>query len=591
MKLRVSGLSTIVKRFKSWGVLAVVAVVYLAWLVGTNVLASPGTGLSEKALITPLTGLDEKVAKPFAGSKKKLDEVEDGDYLEGGHPLKAVMRTFSLLYHGGDSGNPNKFERDGYLRRARSIIDYLLVEWEPAQRGGGGVRLGYGFEYRGNAPGWWSGMVDAQFALILEVAAEYFGDEDYRTAMKASLHRVLKSPGEGGITWSGESGCWFSEYAWPNIKQDEEYYVLNGHLYALQALLMLYDLYPDPSLEKALDCAQRGTIAKGEEFFPGDGKWPLYMLDEPTINMVHYVIFEASQFDALAALTGNPEYTKQADRRRSVLAEQYPVVWWRDDGGRIRLLFSLLGAPNPYGADTFAVEITCSLADGSPVVFSERRPLDKTVPFGERSFAVAMADTLPDKCSVVSHDEGDTMLMHASQPVELRSGSLRAEKVKSVVPCCDVRFDEAEEGLVIDPAVSARPDTPGHYLNNQGRVSWDFSAKRGEVWVIGVEVFPGENIKAGVMFSCNGTTSFRYAPKLTGGKENLILLHWLGFPKSDDLVCIDRVTFFVFTSGVETEEPISLRIGRTLAFANRRQLQEFLLEHPQLVVNADGAQL
>ena len=149
----------------------------------------------------------------------------------------------------------------------------------------------------------------------------------------------------------------------------------------------------------------------------------------------------------------------------------------------------------------------------------------------------------------------------------------------------------AQGGLLIDPAFSARPDAPDHYLNNQGRVSWDFSTNREDAWVVGVEVMPGESINAGIQFSCEGKTAFRYVPKLTGGKKNLILLHWLGFPASDQLDCIDGITLLFYTSDIKTAEPISLQLGRTVVFGNRRQLRDFLRENADLQVNRDGAQL
>lgn len=148
---------------------------------------------------------------------------------------------------------------------AKRALDFMLDEYEPAERSPKGYRWFYGFPYENLPANWWSSM-DALFGpLVLYAGWQQFGIERYRDEAIKSAKRSLVPPPEGGVLWRSPKGCWLSEYAWGSMTEKQEFHVLNGHLYGLQALAMLAALTNDPELQEGYRCAREGTIARRDE--------------------------------------------------------------------------------------------------------------------------------------------------------------------------------------------------------------------------------------------------------------------------------------------------------------------------------------
>ncbi|KAG1531253.1 hypothetical protein G6F50_016804 [Rhizopus delemar] len=84
--------------------------------------------------------------------------------------------------------------------------------------------------------------MDALFGpLVLYAGWQQFGIERYRDEAIKSAKRSLVPPTEGGVLWRSPKGCWLSEYAWASMTQEQEFHVLNGHLYVARATARLPD--------------------------------------------------------------------------------------------------------------------------------------------------------------------------------------------------------------------------------------------------------------------------------------------------------------------------------------------------------------
>lgn len=254
------------------------------------------------------------------------------------------------------------------------LVDKVVDKWRLLEPEGG---LYYTFPYEGLAPGWWSGMDSWAFPMLLIGLWQETGRQDYKRIADKLIQRAARNVGDGGTVWRDSKGCWFSEYSWKNMKAEDEYNVLNGHLYALQAVKMIAQALHDERLNDLYKCGLEGTKARSAQFLLED-KWALYMLRPATINPTHYLIYETMQFDALAYLDDDPFFKEQAAIRRRLLTRHFPINVRKIDGEQY-LSFSMISAPHPYVIDTYPIRIDCSDGVGRQV-FERLNPREEGRP-------------------------------------------------------------------------------------------------------------------------------------------------------------------------------------------------------------------
>lgn len=163
---------------------------------------------------------------------------KDGVYL---NPWKLVKGKLNLARNIIENGcaNTQEADKENILRMAEFVsssaqkysynnIDYALWPYP--------ISYTYGLK-----PGWISSMSQSGVALILASAYICSNDYKYYSLSKQALNTFQISTKDGGIVVQLEGGSWFAEYA---AKDFSSPLVLNGHIYALQNIWHLVDMFP-----------------------------------------------------------------------------------------------------------------------------------------------------------------------------------------------------------------------------------------------------------------------------------------------------------------------------------------------------------
>lgn len=507
-----------------------------------------------------------EVLLPFIWLQAGSDNSETAfrTQLEHGNPLQITTRLIQ------DWTSNRALNRTG--QRIRAVVE----KWQLDEEGG---RLSYSFDYGKLKAGWYSGMDSWSFPLLLVGLWQETGRIEYRSLAEKLIREVARDVEAGGTVWRSSEGCWFSEYAWDGMSRKDEYQVLNGHLYALQAVHMLATALNNSELAQLYRCGVQAT-KKNSVRFLGDGVWPLYMLNPRTIDPTHYVIYETMQFDALYLLDPDPFFREQAAARRAVLERHFPVYARKVDDG-YALTFSAVGAPHPYAIDTYALELECS--DGRQL---ERHSLPHPTDTKKPVIARAMLDVptilnpSATRCRVTSDYVGRRFMLYDA-PVQVLS---RASQ-----PGIDVRFSRdalfdawSPDGrdIVVDPSRRHNPpDTPDTYLDTQGRLvlTPNTPIQFGPEDLLGFEFDADGPLQLGVTIHSQGRDFFRYYPATRAGNRTLILLSPLGFDDGAHIASVDRVTFFFYTDN--QAGPVTLTPRSLTVFRNGVELHEFFRLH------------
>ncbi|MFM9891847.1 D-glucuronyl C5-epimerase family protein [Achromobacter xylosoxidans] len=453
---------------------------------------------------------------------------------------------------------------------AKRALDFMLDEYEPAERSPKGYRWFYGFPYENLPTNWWSSM-DALFGpLVLYAGWQQFGIERYRDEAIKSAKRSLVPPPEGGVLWRSPKGCWLSEYAWGSMTEAQEFHVLNGHLYGLQALAMLAALTNDPELQEGYRCARDGTIARRNEFMNADSSWTLYQTVPPTINPTHYLLFETAQFRALELVTGDPVWKHDTDVRARKFQEQYPLQLLKNAEDSYTVLFSMVGAPHPYWTDTYPVTVSCSI-DGKEVAIKNGNHYKQSLPFHERFFISMNVEKIPQQCSVYVHPlpAGKT-LAYTQTSFNVEKNSLYEDLPVHVEATYNATGPSDTGGKThIDPSA-------GH---TEGRLKIKLNRPVTKIDTIAIVIRSDIDHQLGMLlYDDNGKSATREYNDVKAGRDNIILLNRVGFNRGDKLSNnLSSLYLRVYTRS--TDKPFDVTVKEVSILKHPSELREFFKQH------------
>ena len=454
---------------------------------------------------------------------------------------------------------------------ASAALEMFLNRWPNTTREGRTFRWNYNQPYNQIAPGWWSGMDVFLSVVVLIAADEIYERPDYRQLALKALHSALRSPLEGGSLWKDDNLCWISEYSWNGMTRADEFYVLNGHLFGLQALKMAADALNDKEAEEAFQCGVRGTKAFADRFQKPD--WSLYMLNKPTIDPAHYVVFELSQFDALYQLSGLNLFRFEAEKRRRLFAYQYPI--YLDHNGDI--VMSRFGAPHPYNLDIYPTRISCDLPDGTSWTVREKRQKNNDSQI-DRGIIRSRPPAVPLRCTPIS-------MMGGHHPIPLYTAVPRPINDKmttaTILPSTIEAQYDAE--LIDNREVIVRPEVvadsgPDHYSSVQARVTLTGKFDISNVELFGVEItMPRPSYLSVTLTDSGGRTASRYYHPLSGGKQ-IVLLSKVGFDGYEELSDIVGISISLPTDekSMSDQSRFQLKIGEVVKFPSAVAFEHYL---------------
>lgn len=528
-------------------------------LLGSLVLISCGGSGKERNF---LFLVDAEAAKPFIWFFSDFDNTEAGfdDQLVYGDPFRAT----TLLIQDWIK------RRDAATTVAR--VEKMIAKWRLDEPDG---KLTYTFAYGRLPAGWWSGMDSWSFPMLLLSLWQDTNDPRLKAIADRLIATASRDVLEGGVVWRNGDECWFSEYAWDSMQVADEFYVLNGHLYALQAIRMMASATKSAELQSLYECGLRGTKTRAAQFAIGD-QWLLYMLEPKTINQTHYVIYESMQFDALARLDADPFFADEAAKRRSLLARYFPVRIRSTPTGP-RLFLSAIGAPHPYSIDTYPLAVRCT--DGTlqeDHVIAD--PTNPAIPLSDRAFLDVPTRLDPESatCRVESRYVGLAHKLYEGPTLWTQEPASAGVTVGTTLEAIlDARLLDSS-AVEIDPARRATvPPAPLSYLDTQGRLIFtpDVPVPLGDEEFVGIEFGATGALRIGLTIVSEGVDYFRYYPRTLQSDKTVVLLSPVGFDGGQAIRNIERLTMFVYTD--QQTVPVELRNLRLVKFKGQADLYEY----------------
>ena len=488
-------------------------------VAAVSATASADTGLMKPD--TRILSLPDAALGPYVWTfKGKLKYSDDllTQRMDAKDPLRLFWLAFRLMRDEAKLGD------DLAGARARKILDLLLDEYQPADRSEAGIHWQYGFDYEGIKSGWWSGM-DAFFGpLVLYAAWQEYGIERYRDAALKSARLSLQAPPKGGTIWQGQDGCWVSEYTWKDMSRSDEYHVLNGHLFGLQAIYMLGVLSGDSDFSNAYECGVRGTKAMALNFSNARNDWSWYQATPKVVNPPHYLLFEANQHRALRLLTGDEYWQAGFDTRAAMFAGAYSPAVTKTPEGTYRVLLSMLGAPHPYWPDTYPMELKCTAGDVERKSLG-RNHYNEKKPYVERFIASVDLPSPPDSCAVsIDVFEDGLTQMTTAKSLPVVSAEPEQLKVAPKLSYNSTGFGANEQEVLVNPIGGSI----------EGRIELPIDEDMGPTETLALVVT--SELKTQLSFlleDSKGVVSKRDYNDIVAGKPNLVLVNRLGFVGED----------------------------------------------------------
>lgn len=454
-------------------------------------------------------------------------------------------------------------------------LDYMLDEYEPAERTNGGVRWKYGHAFNEIPPQWWSGMDGFFGPLTLYAAWQVTGKQKYKDAALASARLTLRSPPEGGNLWRHPNGCWISEFAWPGITMDKEYHVVNGQLFGLHALLLLSEASGDQELKNAYSCARKGSEYQANRAKEvNKGEWPWYRTNPPTITPINYLLIETVDYASLSRLTGDKFFTDEAARRRNLFATRYPFVV-TEIGGKPHLVVSFIGAPNPYESQTYGVEIVCRRG-ADKVRFVHQSQLIETKSFMERYTVDEELPWIPESCdyNVRRGDFTFPVFTQNTFPPIINA----PQPSPTVTPSLDIIAWDGKTAR-LSPAFRSDKANPENSLNSEGRLDIEMPWDGTELLAMTLKPEVNQIVQFYIVDE-KDQYAYRLYPAAKKGCENIVVLSKDGFSDFDKLEkTLHRVILRLDTS--QAKDDYSVEVKDIALLRNPVEIRSYLAAHPQ----------
>lgn len=435
------------------------------------------------------------------------------------------METYNFVASLREYSINKEVNIEGTLKQIDTLIEHF-------------VKSGYKFprpKYQHYEEGWVSCMDAPPVAVCCQLAWEITGDDKYKKYRDILILHAIKKPTEPTfiITFPGEKGdkTWLSEYASldPEERKEKEYYVLNGFLIGLHSIKILSHTTSDKELEKLYQSSLAKYKELASSFYYKNGEWTWYMLTPPSINQLHYLVFEMVELEALYALTKDPFYLKEAENRRKILSKVlYPRFQIENDKIKWGILRAC--APHPYYIDTYPMEIRFYDAESKllttfkseDTTFVASALMSGIVPMGSRRFDV-YADP---------SNKGDGYVKYFSGSIpENEKIEMAPEVIKLQNLSYDLRYSYDAE------LTSANDGRVTWTDQKEARITFDFHEllpiNINTYW--GLPIYSHEETTVRIfLFDDQDKAAHRYYLPLKKG-NNFILLHYLGFRNLEDI--------------------------------------------------------
>lgn len=540
----------------------------MVWRSLAAVLAVVFGMTTAKAEPLDISKLSPAEIAPYSWQSSPIDTITIDDVqkaIDEGDPLQVFFRSFILLRLAAQHSDKAMIEH------VAAKLDAMVEPSKMTEVRGNARRWHYGYAFESFQPGWRSGMDTFLGPLTFWLLADLTGNEKYRTIALETARLGTKSPPEGGVLWRGDFGCWISEFSDDSLSIEKETFVMNGHLYGLEALYLLASASGDRDLMSAYECARRGTEARFNQYFMPQREWTYYQTNPHVIHPGHYALFEVSQFWSLYQVTGDDFYKKAMEERSRVFSERFPLSLIKTDDG-YDVVVSSIGVPNAYWPDNYGIDLKCKVED------DEVRQIfvstyDKALSFADRLVPAMPVNAIPSSC-LYSVKRGDfSMPVYEQTKFEVQSEN-RAVLNSPVQPSYDAKG--SEDGKIVL--------TRSEKLQ-EGRLSFDINQAFGFNDIAAISITPSDEAKTELLlYGENGTYIHREYRNLIPGCENLIMFTKIGFNDHEKMEGkLTTVTLRVATAALN--KPATIQGAHIALLHNAAELKGYLREKKDSCIN------
>ncbi|MDA3909728.1 MAG: D-glucuronyl C5-epimerase family protein [Bacteroidales bacterium] len=458
------------------------------------------------------------------------------------HPLDLGRKAMYSLYYG------NLNNDSALLENGRQILE-LLMDYPYVFEDSTSIVYNYPFDHKTLVKEeWWSGMANSVISLAFYFGYELYNEQVYFDYFTRSMNGLIEDVSNyGSAVNTSDSTTWFLEYVHQNSSLENSYFVLNGFLFQLLAIDLIYKKTNNEIYYEAFTRGLNSLVEKQKDFYYCDFKWTYYMLNPLTVESVHYCIYDMLLLKSLYKSTSEPFFKDEIVKRSFILKQNFPISKLSHDYYDV-YNFTSIGPPHPYWIDTYQIELRYYSDD--KLVHKDTLPKkDFDIPVKTRGFLV---DTFSDKkinyIGVYAIYNKDTMQLYGVTADEVIEVERESWYVKQSITTVSRDFTKVNDSIFIlneQATDNKSPLTRGTLCFNF-KDSLDFS--RNGLW--GFLIKPeGElsNLKITVI-DATGNSMFRYYLVPSTDSLNLVLLHKLGFNDYCNVDCSEiveiRVDFY-----------------------------------------------
>lgn len=210
--------------------------------------------------------------------------------------------------------------------------------------------------------GWVSCMDAPTVGIASQMLYEKTRNKKYLQYINDLSDYILKDVKEKGFIADVDGNKWIFEFASVDTTEETGEFVLNGSLIGTLGIAMLADITGNTELKEIVNSQIKNYEKLMSEYNYSDGSWCYYRLNTKLVNQPHYVIFEIRILDALQEVTGCELFFEEAQKRRTILLENYKVYTYNENFEDAippsnEYLFIRGGAPHYYYNDIYETRL------------------------------------------------------------------------------------------------------------------------------------------------------------------------------------------------------------------------------------------
>lgn len=457
----------------------------------------------------------------------------------------------------------NKDEK--LLDQTEDIIQCMMNTWE---RNGKFPRPEY--KYRGYKYGWVSSMDAPVIMLAALMLHELTGKDEYLDFALELIPYCMLNTEEGGFNFPlNDNAIWPLEYASYESDESNNMYVLNGSLTGYIAMLASNIFLKDSTFEQYLNRVEKAYPEK--EFHYENNMWSYYMLNEPKVIPIHYLIFEEKLFDAAYKLNHNEYFNNEYIFRQKLLKQALRIEFYEDEDGRISYYLLRASMPNNYQIDTY----------GTKIQFLDKR--GKVVSENENLISGSLADDIKsfydglfmtgviNKKRIVKYrllsNNGIGWYSLFEDEVLINGNVLENNKNENV------KLSGVKDGEYVNNILKVVPEL-SEYAEADLTITFEEPIDLNSS-IVCVETGIEKSVNSGlIIYDEDGKAATRYYTPLMTGK-NLIVFSAHGFTEMSSLENISKI-FVRFYEGEEPEE-FDVTVGKISVFHNTKDLYDYVM--------------